>query len=163
VEPLEATSICTSILQIRSAQRWIETHDHETNASGSELEAYNQMMKSYTLCNSIFIAWHYACGSRWDTAFWRHARQGIDKVRRSPEAAPYLEDMIPFVEAGRALPGLAISRYANEKAWQQDIYPLMKLYTPFGNFSELNFAQVGHGIGFYKHQSGHYEVPPLAV
>jgi hypothetical protein len=26
---------------------------------------------------------------------------------------------------------------------------LLKVFRPFGNFSELNFAQVGHGIGYY--------------
>jgi hypothetical protein len=31
----------------------------------------------------------------------------------------------------------------------------LSLYRPFGNFSELNFAQVGHGIGYYD--AGHDE------
>jgi hypothetical protein len=57
--------------------------------------------------------------------------------------------MEEFVEAGRALPGLALSAYEDQDQWDREVYPLLKLYRPFGNFSELNFAQVGHGIGYY--------------
>jgi tryptophan halogenase len=163
VEPLEATSIGASILQVRSAQRWIEEHDSAAAADARELDAYNEMMRSYILCNSIFIAWHYACGSRWDTAFWRHAREGLARARKIPEVARHLDRMTPFVEAGRGLPGLALSRYEDENGWQRDIFPLLKLYVPYGNFSELNFAQVGHGIGYYHPPTGHYEAPPMAV
>ncbi|WP_223422331.1 tryptophan 7-halogenase [Tateyamaria pelophila] len=163
VEPLEATSIGASILQVRSAQRWIEGHDPNARPNPAELELYNKTMRSYILCNSLFLAWHYACGSRWDTAFWRHAKQGLERARQIPEVAQYLNQMTPFIEAGRALPGLALSSYEDENEWQRDIYPLLKIYMPFGNFSELNFAQVGHGIGFYEKPEGHFEAPSLAV
>lgn len=163
VEPLEATSIGASILQVRSAQRWIESHDATAPAHPEDLAAFNQSMRSYILYNSLFIAWHYACGSRWDTPFWRHAQKGLDRVRKNPEAARYLDQMTPFVEAGRTLPGLALSRYEDETAWQRDIFPMLKLFLPYGNFSELNFAQVGHGIGFYQRSEGNTKAPPMAV
>jgi hypothetical protein len=54
------------------------------------------------------------------------------------------------VEAGRKLPGLALSACTDQEAWDRDVYPLLTIYRPFGNFSELNFAQVGHGIGYYE-------------
>jgi hypothetical protein len=31
----------------------------------------------------------------------------------------------------------------------REVFPLLRLYRGFGNFSELNFSQVGHGIGYY--------------
>ena len=34
------------------------------------------------------------------------------------------------------------------------VRPLLKLFRPYGNFSELNFAQVGHGIGCYGTRPG---------
>jgi hypothetical protein len=58
--------------------------------------------------------------------------------------------MKEFVEAGRLLPGLAIGEYEDQDRWDREIYPLLRLYRSFGNFSELNFAQVGHGIGYYN-------------
>jgi hypothetical protein len=57
--------------------------------------------------------------------------------------------MEKFIEAGRALPGPALSDYEDQDRWDREVYPLLLLYRPFGSFSELNFAQVGHGIGYY--------------
>jgi hypothetical protein len=54
-----------------------------------------------------------------------------------------------FVEAGRTLPALALSGCKDQETWDREVYPLLRIYRPFGNFSELNFAQVGHGIGYY--------------
>ena len=50
---------------------------------------------------------------------------------------------------GRGLPGLALSTYDDQDQWDREVFPLMSLNRPFGNFSELNFAQIGHGIGYY--------------
>jgi hypothetical protein len=57
--------------------------------------------------------------------------------------------MDEFVKAGRKLPGFALSACRDQDAWDREVYPLLTIYRPFGNFSELNFAQVGHGIGYY--------------
>jgi hypothetical protein len=62
--------------------------------------------------------------------------------------------MVEFVEAGRALPGLAVSSYEDQDRWDREVYPMLTLYRPFGNFSELNFAQIGHGIGYYNAHHG---------
>jgi hypothetical protein len=107
-------------------------------------------MLSYVCCDSLFVAWHYACGSRWDTPFWRYARRGIERARNNYLARTHLACMEEFIEAGRALPGLVLSDYEDQDRWQREVYPLLRLYRPFGNFSELNFAQVGHGIGYYR-------------
>jgi hypothetical protein len=58
--------------------------------------------------------------------------------------------MQAFVEAGPALPGPQLSALEDQEQWEREVVPLLKLYSPFGNFSELNFAQVGHGIGQYR-------------
>ena len=57
--------------------------------------------------------------------------------------------MEEYIEAGRMMPGPALSAYEDVDRWEEDIYPLLRIYKPFGNFSEINFAQVGHGIGYY--------------
>lgn len=148
LEPLEATAIGTAILQVRSAAHWMLEHGRDGCAS-DEVDDFNRTMLSYVCCDSLFLAWHYACGSRWDTTFWRYARRGIERARNSPMARAHLPAMEEFVEAGRSLPGLALSAYEDQNRWDREVYPLLSLYRPFGNFSELNFAQVGHGIGYY--------------
>jgi len=150
IEPLEATTIGHAIVQVRSATRWMVEEGQGRCADPDQVETFNGAMLSYVCCDSLFVAWHYACGSRWDTPFWQYARQGIERARNSPLARVYLAYMEEFIEAGRALPGLALSAYEDQDQWDREIYPLLRIYRPFGNFSELNFAQVGHGIGYYN-------------
>lgn len=156
LEPLEATAIGTAIVQVRAAAHWITEHGPDGGADADELEDVNEEMLAYVLCNSLFVAWHYACGSRWDTAFWQYSRRGLERARTSDVARAHLEEMQEFVEAGRSLPGRALSACEDQERWDREVYPLLSLYRPFGNFSELNFAQVGHGIGYYDapHDAG---------
>ena len=74
---------------------------------------------------------------------------GIERARSCAIAQAHLVDMETFVEAGRVLPGLALSAYEDQDRWDREVYPLLRIYSAFGNFSELNFSQVGHGIGYY--------------
>lgn len=149
LEPLEATAIGTAIVQARSVAHWIADHGPASSTDPSELADFNDAIITYILRDSLFLAWHYAGGSRWDTPFWRHARRGIERARDSDVARAHVAEMEMFVEAGRSLPGLALASREDQEQWDRDVYPLLRLYRPFGNFSELNFAQVGHGIGYY--------------
>jgi tryptophan halogenase len=154
LEPLEATAIGTAIVQVRSAARWIEEQGRGRCGDSDEVADFNRTMLSYVCRDSLFLAWHYACGSRWDTPFWQYARRGIERARNSPMARAHLADMEEFVAAGRALPGRALSAYDDQDRWDREVYPLLSVYRPFGNFSELNFAQIGHGIGYYDTGEG---------
>ncbi len=153
LEPLEATAIGTTIVEIRAAAHWIREHGPAGAADRREVDEFNGSMQSFICRNSLFIAWHYTRGSRWDTPFWRYAAQGLERAGRSDAAHHHLAAMDEFVAAGRRLPGHALSRYDDEAGWERDIFPLLSVYRPYGNFSELNFAQVGHGIGCYKKTS----------
>jgi tryptophan halogenase len=72
IEPLEATTIGHAIGQIRSATRWIVEEGRGRCAEPDEVEEFNGATLSYVCCDSLFVAWHYACGSRWDTPFWQY-------------------------------------------------------------------------------------------
>jgi tryptophan halogenase len=115
-----------------------------------EVQEFNNKILTYVVRNSLFLAWHYACGSRWETPFWHYAKMGMERARSCAVAQAHLIDMETFVEAGRVLPGLALSGYDDQGQWERDVYPLLRIYRPFGNFSELNFSLVGHGIGYYS-------------
>ena len=138
LEPLEATAIGAAILHVRAAQRWIVEHGADSCADRGEVDDFNRAMVSYVCRDLLFLAWHYACGSRWDTPFWQYARQGIRRARNSAVARPHLAAMQEFVDAGRTLPGLALSQYEDQDRWDREVYPLLRLYRPFGNFSELS-------------------------
>jgi flavin-dependent dehydrogenase len=149
LEPLEATAIGAAIVQVRKATRWIEENGPSGNFDTREIEACNRTILDFVCRNSLFIAWHYARGSRWNTPFWEYARRGIERAGRSELAGGLLPEMESFIHAGASVPGLAIPEIEEEGRWKREVFPLLKVFRPFGNFSELNFAQVGHGIGYY--------------
>lgn len=149
IEPLEATAIGATIVQVRAATRWIAAYGAEA-CPGDEVAAFNAGMTALLCRDLLFIAWHYAAGSRWDTQFWRHAREGLARARRNATAVAHMAAMRRFVEAGRTLPGGALAGYDDQERWDREVYPLLRIFEPFGNFSELNFAQIGHGIGWYE-------------
>lgn len=153
LEPLEATAIGSAIQHARAAARWMAEHP-TPNGAEVEVAAYNEALLSNVCRDSLFLAWHYACGSRWDTPFWQHAQAGLQRARENPWAAPELRAMQPFVNAGRHVAPEELASCRDQADWDQRIFPKMRLFRPFGNFSELNFAQVGHGIGRYGTRHG---------
>ncbi|KIC47365.1 hypothetical protein RA28_06955 [Ruegeria sp. ANG-S4] len=149
VEPLEATAIGATIMQVRTAQRWMTDHGSKSPLSDPAIDHANQTMRSYILRNSLFIAWHYACGSQWDTPFWTLAANSLERAEKHAYLARHMNAMKDFLDAGRDLPGARIGACTDPRRWESDVLPMLTKYIPFGNFSELNFAQVGHGIGYY--------------
>ena len=72
MEPLEATAIVSAQLQIGMVLHI------RLNRSAENLErdapVVNQFLINNMLCYGLFVGWHYSCGSKYDSAFWRYAR-----------------------------------------------------------------------------------------
>ena len=72
MEPLEATAIVSAQLQIGMILHI------RLNRSAEHLErdapVVNRFLVNNMLCYGLFVGWHYSCGSTYDSAFWRHAR-----------------------------------------------------------------------------------------
>ena len=51
------------------------------NRSAEHLErdapVVNRFLVNSILCYGLFVGWHYSCGSRYDSEFWRHARDRV--------------------------------------------------------------------------------------
>ena len=75
MEPLEATAIVSAQLQIGMVLHI------RLNRSAEHLErdapVVNRFLVNSILCYGLFVGWHYSCGSRYDSAFWRHARERV--------------------------------------------------------------------------------------
>ena len=73
MEPLEATAIVSAQLQIGMVLHI------RLNRSAEHLErdapAVNRFLINNMLCYGLFVGWHYSCGSRYDSEFWRYARE----------------------------------------------------------------------------------------
>ena len=72
MEPLEATAIVSAQLQIGMILHV------RLNRSVENLErdapVVNRFLVGNMLCYGLFAGWHYSCGSRHDSEFWRYAR-----------------------------------------------------------------------------------------
>ncbi len=73
MEPLEATAIVSAQLQIGMVLHI------RLNRSAEHLErdapVVNRFLINNMLCYGLFVGWHYSCGSRYDSEFWRYARE----------------------------------------------------------------------------------------
>ena len=72
MEPLEATAIVSAQLQVGMVlhmrlNRSIEYLERDT-------PVVNRFLVNNMLCYGLFVGWHYSCGSKYDSGFWRHAR-----------------------------------------------------------------------------------------
>ena len=72
MEPLEATAIVSAQLQIGMVLHI------RLNRSVEHLErdapVVNRFLVNNMLCYGLFVGWHYSCGSKHDSGFWRYAR-----------------------------------------------------------------------------------------
>ena len=87
MEPLEATAIVSAqiqigmVLQIR-LNRPIEHLERDA-------PMVNRFLVNNMLCYGLFVGWHYSRGSRYDSEFWRFARQDVwpkHRTAAAPEA-----------------------------------------------------------------------------
>lgn len=154
-EPLEALAIGTAIFQLRSFTQWVNSAgEAEAGAPRAapdpqRLQAFNEGLQSFARRNAIFLAWHYAAGSPFDTPFWARARTCFSRAAEHPWLADDLTRFQAFVDVARELPIDDLAEITDREAWNHRVLPRLRLHHPFGNFSELNVAQVGHGIGLF--------------
>ena len=87
IEPLEATAIVSAQLQIGMVLHM------RLNRTVENLERDAPVVIRFLINNmlrySLFVGWHYSCGSRYDSEFWRYARDHAwpkYRVATDPEA-----------------------------------------------------------------------------
>ena len=72
MEPLEATAIVSGQVEVGMAL------EIRLNRSAEHLErdapVVNRFLINNMLCFGLFVGWHYSCGSKYDSEFWRYAR-----------------------------------------------------------------------------------------
>jgi tryptophan halogenase len=150
-EPLEALALGTAVFQLRSFTQWVRQAGDCGRAAPdpARLAAFNEGLLSFTRRNAVFLAWHYAAGSPFDTPFWTHARACFRRAADSPAFADDVACFREFVDVARELRVDDLCEVADREQWNRRVFPRLRLHRPFGNFSELNVAQVGHGIGLF--------------
>lgn len=122
VEPLQATSIHCSVVQITDFIRNCLTDDIKSTTNKSVLDSYNQRTK--TLYDDVvdFVSMHYT-GGREDTSFWKH-------VKYEKELSPKVEEILD----------LSHSRLSRWDDWN----------TYYGCMNQIIWSSSLAGLGHYK-------------
>ena len=87
MEPLEATAIVSAQLQIGMVLH-MRLSRRPANLEG-DAPVVNRFLVNSMLRYGLFVGWHYSCGSRYDSEFWRYARDEVwprHRTAAAPEA-----------------------------------------------------------------------------
>ena len=132
MEPLEATAIGFAQMEVGMVLHM------RLNRSAEHIErdvpVVNRFLINNVLSNGLFVGWHYCCGSRYDSPFWRHARdQAWPQYRQAvaPEvvgcaALQKFDDMIELMN----------QTYIAEADWERRC-----------GFPLTSYAQMAQGLG----------------
>ena len=83
LEPLEATAIGVITLQLHLLLHWRKLLNQDMPIEQA-VDQINRIHEDTLLKISIFIAWHYAAGSKYDTPFWQLAADRFQQVTKVP-------------------------------------------------------------------------------
>ena len=142
LEPLEATAIVSAQLQIGMILR------NRLNRSVENLERDTPVVNRFLVDNmlryALFVGWHYSCGSRHDSEFWRYARDHAwPKYRTATDPEQVGCDALrKFDEMLALLNETVIRQTVIREADRNRTYAVPQL--PL-----TSYAQIAHGIGCY--------------
>ncbi len=133
MEPLEATAIVSAQLQIGMVlhMRLNRPIEHLKN----DAPTVNRFLINTVLRYGLFVGWHYACGSQYDSEFWKFARDKVwsqhptvaDPRNVDCDALERFEDMLRLLE----------SPVIDRKDWNKTCaVPL------------TSYAQISQGLGY---------------
>jgi tryptophan 7-halogenase len=151
VEPLEATAIAVVLEELRIASYWLLDQILSITKADQfdrSLAVVNDHLFNFVEQVALFVSWHYARGSSFDTSFWRHARCRSESFRK--QAAPLAPrcDFEAFVASAAEWPReLAFVRTREEF----ELIPFARESDEVcGGFLKDSFAKVGHGIAYFE-------------
>ncbi len=168
LEPLEATAIGCILKQVEAICYWplrsfskLETRSRLTE---DNLKLFNNHFLKYVYKMSIFVGWHYAMGSRFNTEFWKFASSNFYEKIEQLEDRKLLEEFNTVLKSGSKLPDPSenfpeFDTIASQT--EKSIFELLKEDMPltFGQWTKPSFTEVGYGIGYFSHQSTSFDRP----
>ena len=144
IEPLEATSLAFVLLQMFVASDSILKDLHTVKNKREKLDELtikkiNDFLGRKVWETSLFIGWHYAEGSCFQTEFWDFAKSNFDREFKRLDQQDFANK---FTKHLKVSSGLDIWDYfsINNRNHKQ---------SSFGFFKSLSFYEMGHGLGYF--------------
>ena len=139
LEPLEATALGLTQTQIFYASYFLRDLAEHRGSSRLQFEsekitAFNQYLFDTILKVSMFVSWHYRCGSLFDTEFWRFAKTNFDRELSNLDSQYVVKEFQRFLNKGA---NFNYGEYFNSSR------------ATFAGLTSSSFYEVGTGIGYY--------------
>jgi tryptophan halogenase len=142
LEPLEATAINIAMAKIHYASRYplksLSEVSSKRRFNKAQLKAFNDNLLNLILKIALFIGWHYASGSCFDTDFWQFSKSNFFREIEKLENKDIKGKFEKYLQAG-----------AEFNDWQV-FTDSSSLIGSFGGFPVASFYEVGHGIGYFS-------------
>ncbi len=142
LEPLEATALGVTLAQICYGSHYLkelsEFTDRSENFAPSKVKASNEFLTTMLWKVALFVGWHYACGSCFDTEFWHFAKSNFNQEMKNLKNETLLRTFKRCLEAGSDLN-------------TQLFFPKLDSFREtFAGFTPASFCEIGYGIGYYS-------------
>lgn len=154
LEPLEATAIGLVQHQLEVATLWLT--DRLVRARGDArfqpaviAEVERDLAETIDGV-ALFVTWHYSCGSRFDTPFWRRAKRRAASALAASRDTPVGRHFARLTAAGGRIDADAAARVRDRRVWDERIAPNLGPAPALAGFDAASFAQVGWGIGWHR-------------
>ena len=154
LEPLEATALAITLEELRIASLWLADGligvKKEDKWNSNILNTLNNHLINTVQAVALFVGWHYACKSKFDTPFWSYAQENFSENFLKQTSNELLKDFKVFTQAGAQITPVDLVNIRKPYFYQQEIKPRLTVSGEFGGFSIPSFAQIGYGIGAYS-------------
>lgn len=141
LEPLEATAIGVSLVQIYCASYYLnslsEFSGNREEFDNTQLKLLNEFLLTTVWKVALFVGWHYACGSCFNTDFWHFAESNFKQEIEKLENQKLLRAFERCLEAGSDINSLLF--FTDIRSFGES----------FAGFTSSSFCELGYGIGYY--------------
>jgi tryptophan halogenase len=152
LEPLEATAIGIILLQLKSASRWLVGASaglgEQARANQETIAKLNDRFFQFMQEVSLFISWHYACGSGYQTAFWQFARSNFESTLATLAGTTVPGRFAQSLQSGARV-SLHELREIKNLLTDKPVFYAPAPGSTFGGYRLESFAEIGHGLDYF--------------
>lgn len=151
MEPLEATAIGIIFIELQIASYWLFQNLlglSKDGVSNDAIKGVNDHLFDTIRKAALFVSWHYAKGSSYDTKFWRFAIAAFEQAIKDPLYKDIVKEFEQFLEVGSQFPkDFAFKEPSSEL--DNMASPSLLMSKTFGGFLDISFTKVGYGIDYF--------------
>ncbi len=152
LEPLEATAIGIILLQLKSASLWLVGASvglsEQARANQKAIVKLNERFFQFMQEVSLFISWHYACGSGYQTAFWQFARSNFEGTLANLAGTAVPDRFAQYLHGGARV-SLNELREIKNLPTDKPVFYAPSPGSTFGGYRLESFAEIGHGLDYF--------------